>query len=45
MLTLLLFPVSILAGQVPSLMGYSNKFNTRAPTYEVIVSRSTSRSS
>ncbi|KAK4705285.1 solute carrier family 26 (sodium-independent sulfate anion transporter), member 11, partial [Phenoliferia sp. Uapishka_3] len=29
--------ISIAAGQVPSLMGYSSKFNTRAATYKVII--------
>ncbi|GJN89717.1 hypothetical protein Rhopal_002704-T1 [Rhodotorula paludigena] len=29
--------ISIAAGQVPSLMGYSKKFDTRAETYKVII--------
>ncbi|CEQ42580.1 SPOSA6832_04407, partial [Sporobolomyces salmonicolor] len=29
--------INIAAGQVPSLMGYSNLFNTRAATYQVII--------
>jgi len=29
--------INIAAGQVPSLMGYSNKLNTRASTYKVII--------
>ncbi|BGP14804.1 hypothetical protein JCM10213_001828 [Rhodosporidiobolus nylandii] len=29
--------LNIAAGQVPSLMGYSNKLNTRAATYKVII--------
>jgi hypothetical protein len=29
--------ISICAGQVPGLMGYSSKFNTKAETYKVII--------